>query len=264
MGEQPKKWTVYKGSEDLGEWTDLDKIQHSNQIWLRNELFGFYFRITKIGENQYRISEVQNRSGLNVYYRSLKKSGIDVREIYKIISNELGATIWSEINLQGLMDYGVVEGIFTKLQIEDKANGTHTSEEFISNPVIKAMKDIEWDEYYLLKDIETDEGILEYLEEQMKAEKDDGEISSISLLYQKYKQRVEEKKKKETKSGEQTGVEKLRKFLKENPDITPPDVSLILTEMLAKESDKTNAEQHLVNAMEAQNRGTDQAQYQGS
>ena len=67
-----------------------------------------------------------------------------------------------------------------------------------------------------------------------------------------------------SETSELTRVEKLREFLRENPDVTPHDVSLLLTEMLAKESDKTNAEQHLVNAMEAQNRGTDQAQYQDS
>lgn len=50
--------------------------------------------------------------------------------------------------------------------------------------------------------------------------------------------------------SEFTGVEKLRECIKANPYITTHDVSLVYAEMLAKESDRTNAEKHLIETME--------------
>lgn len=71
---------------------------------------------------------------------------------------------------------------------------------------------------------------------------------------------IEEQPTKQT-NEEKTGAEKIIEFVEQN-NLTPHDISLALTMMLAKVTDKTNAEQHIVNQLDknkenSQNVGTE-------
>lgn len=61
----------------------------------------------------------------------------------------------------------------------------------------------------------------------------------------------EQQKEYETKqtTKEKTGAEKIIEFVEQN-NLTPHDISLALTMMLAKATDKTNAEQHIINQID--------------
>lgn len=149
-----------------GEWKSLDQIQ-GEQTLLTNNLFGIRFRIIPIGDGKYRISEF-NVSRLNIYNRLMEENGMDTKKAYEEIKKELESGEWTEINVKGLMDYGVVEGISTKLQLEDKDKHFETDARgiFLSNKDIDTMRNLEWDEYFNYNTAgKTDREILELLEE---------------------------------------------------------------------------------------------------
>ena len=251
-------WTVKDGVISKGKWVNLDQIDTS-QIRLWNNLFDISFRVFPQwgGTHTYTLGEV-GKGLTNIYKRYLFKEFAedDARDAYKKIEEELKRGLWTDVNMIGLMDYGVVEGIATKLQLEDNENGTHLREEFINNPVIKTMIDIEWQENFYLRSIGTDEEMLEFLKKQIREE--EYENITFSLMYQKYKKRVEEKT-----EVVRTPAEEIIKFVEEK-GYTPQDVAFALILLGAKESDKTGVEQYIRNAIENPNRGTTQDPYQGS
>ena len=84
----------------------------------------------------------------------------------------------------------------------------------------------------------------------------------LDTLKERFTEREEQEAEKNAQEVNDLEQETIEFVLERGGDCRTLERALM--RMLSKESDKTNAEQHLVNAMEAQNRGTDQAQYQGS
>lgn len=243
-----EKWSVrsvngQKNGQE-GEWKSLDQIQGA-QTLLINNLFGMSFRIIPIGDGKYRISEFGDNP-LNIYARLMKETGMDVQRAYEEIERELERGEWTETNVQGLMDYGVVEGISTRLQLEDKENNfeTDTRKEFLSNPDIETMRMLEWDEYYYFRNIGTDEEKLEFLEE--KINKGSKVKDSQSLMYQKYKSIVEEKKK-----SKEYGAKAILEFMKKH-NLTNQDLSLALAMAQATKTGVREAEGHIVDEKTSQ------------
>ena len=226
-----------------GEWKSLEQIQ-GNQTLLINPLFGVSFRIIPIGDGKYRISEFNVENSL--YNRLMKEAGMDIQRAYAEIKSELERGEWTEINVKGLMDYGVVEGISTRLSWEDKENHfeTDTINGFLSNPDIKTMRMLERDEYYYLSNIGTDEEKLEYLEKQTNK---NGKVKdSRPLMYQKYKTIVEEKEKSKT-----YGARAILEYMQKH-NLTTQDLSLALAMAQATKTGVREAEGHIIDEKTSQ------------
>lgn len=247
-----EKWSVRSvngqtnGQE--GEWKSLDQIQGA-QTLLTNNLFGMSFRIIPIGDGKYRISEFGD-DPLNIYIRLMEEAGMDIQRAYEEIKRELERGEWTETNVKGLMDYGVVEGIYTRLQLEDKENNFETDNrgEFLRNPDIKTMKELEWDEflYYRTdenKDI-TDEEKLELIKESI--DRLINPKDSIMLMYKKYKKIVEEKK-----ESKEYGAKAILEFMKKN-NLTNQDLSLALAMAQATKTGVREAEGHIIDEKTSQ------------
>jgi len=247
-GELEEKWTVSsvngKKNGQEGEWKSLDQIQGA-QTLLTNNLFGMSFRIIPIGDGKYRISEF-SVSPLNIYDRLMEEAGMDTERAYAEIKRELESGEWTETNVRGLMDYGVVEGISTRLQLKDKDNHfeTNTRGEFLNNNDIETMRQIEWDEYLWYNPAITAEERLELLE---KSRGDEFESSSTELMYKKYKEIVEEKQKSRT-----YGARAILEYM-EKHNLTTQDLSLALAMAQATKTGVREAEGHIVNAKTRQN-----------
>jgi len=241
-----EKWTVssvngQKNGQE-GEWKSLDQIQ-GEQTLLTNNLFGISFRIIPIGDGKYKISEFRV-SPLNIYDRLMKETGMDTKRAYAEIKKELESGEWTEINIRGLMDYGVVEGISTRLQLRDKDNhfATNTRGEFLNNNDIETMRQLEWDEYFYYKPGKTDEEKLDLLERFM----DNEPKSSTMLMYKKYKEIVEEKQKSRT-----YGARAILEYM-EKHNLTTQDLSLALA-MQATNTGVRGAEGNIVDIKTRQN-----------
>lgn len=243
-----EKWTVssvngQKNGQE-GEWKSLDQIQ-GTQTLLTNNLFGMSFRIIPIGDGKYRISEF-SVSPLNIYNRLMEEAGMDTERAYAEIKRELESGEWTETNVRGLMDYGVVEGISTRLQLKDKDNHfeTNTRGEFLNNNDIETMRQIEWDEYLWYKPAITAEERLELLE---KSRGDEFKSSSTELMYKKYKEIVEEKQKSRT-----YGARAILEYM-EKHNLTTQDLSLALAMAQATKTGAREAEGHIVDTKTRQN-----------
>ena len=181
------KWTVgsvngqSNGKE--GEWTSLEQIL-GTQTLLINNVLGISFRIVQLGEN-YTIGQVGSNPA-NIYLRLMRKAGINTEEALSEIKKQLTKGEWTATNVKGLLDYGIVEGISTRLDLEDKEKGFEgqLSRKFLDNKDVATMGEIEQHEFYYLKDFTTPEEKLKYL---ASAGKD-----SSDFVYQKYKEMVEE------------------------------------------------------------------------
>lgn len=239
-----EKWSVrsvngQKNGQE-GEWKSLDQIQGA-QTLLTNNLFGISFRIIPIGDEKYRISEF-SVSPLNIYNRLMKEAGMDTKRAYEEIKRELESGEWTETNVKGLMDYGVVEGISTRRQLKDNENHfeTDTRGEFLSNNDIETMRMLEWDEYFHYKPTGnvkiTDEERLELLEKFMGDEPE----SSTMLMYKKYKGIVEEKAKSKT-----YGARAILEYMEKN-NLTTQDLSLALAMAQATKTGVREAEGRIV------------------
>lgn len=247
-----EKWTVrsvngQKNGQE-GEWKSLDQIQGA-QTLLTNNLFGMSFRIIPIGDGKYRISEF-SVNPLNIYSRLMKEAGMDTESAYEEIKREIESGEWTETNVKGLMDYGVVEGISTKRQLRDQENHfeTDTRKEFLSNSDIDTMRMLEWDEYFNYKPtgkVElTDEEKLELIEKLM--DKKEKPKSSTMLMYQKYKMIVEEKEKSKT-----YGAKSILEYM-EKHNLTAQDLSLALAMVQATKTGVRKAEGHIVDERTSQ------------
>lgn len=245
-----EKWSVrsvngQKNGQE-GEWKSLDQIQGA-QTLLTNNLFGMSFRIIPIGDGKYRISEF-SVSPLNIYKRLMRENGMDTRKAYEEIKKELESGEWTENNVKGLMDYGVVEGISTKLQLEDQSKHfeTDTRGQFLSNKDIDTMRMLEWDEYFHYKPTGnteiTDEERLELLEKFMGDEPEE----STKLMHEKYKRIVEEKKK-----SKEYGAKAILEFMK-NHNLTNQDLSLALAMAQATKTGVKEAEGHIIDEKTSQ------------
>lgn len=232
-----EKWSVCSVNGEKngqeGEWKSLDQIQ-GEQTLLTNHLFGMSFRIIPIGDGKYRISEFRV-SPLNIYNKLMKEADMDTKKAYEEIKGELENGEWTELNVRGLMDYGIVEGIYTKLMLEDKENGTHKSNEFVSNSDIETMKSLEWDEYFDFARL-TDEEKLELLG------KDD--MTDALLMYKKYKKIVEEKEKT-------YGARAILEYM-EKHNLTTQDLSLALAMAEATKTGVRDAESHIIDEKTSQ------------
>ena len=245
-----EKWSVRSvngqtnGQE--GEWKSLDQIQGA-QTLLTNNLFGISFRIIPTDNGKYRISEF-SVNPLNIYNRLMKENGMDTKKAYEEIKRELESSEWTETNVKGLMDYGVVEGISTKHQLEDQDNHfeTDTRGEFLNNKDIETMRMLEWDEYFNYKpsgNVEiTDEERLELLEKFMGDEPKD----STMLMYKKYKGIVEEKEKSKT-----YGARAILEYM-EKHNLTTQDLSLALAMAQATKTGVREAEGHIIDEKTSQ------------
>ena len=246
-GELEEKWIVssvngQKNGQE-GEWKRLDQIQGA-QTLLTNILFGMSFRIIPISDGKYRISEF-SVSPLNIYDGLMKEAGMDTKRAYAEIKRELESGEWTETNVRGLMDYGVVEGISTRLQLRDKDNHfeTNTRGAFLSNNDIETMRQLEWDEYFHYNIGKTDEEKLELLERFA----DNEPKSSTMLMYKKYKEIVEEKQKSKT-----YGARTILEFMKKH-NLTTQDLSLALAMAQATKTGVREAEGHIVDTKTRQN-----------
>lgn len=253
-------WTVasVNGVEhgQEGEWTSLDQIQ-GHQTLIRNNLFGICFRIIgtykgkfsdiyipeatskeerkKNDEITYKISEFGvNRS--NSFYRILKESGIDMEKICESIKANLEKGEWTWSNVRGLMDYGVIAGIDTKLTIEDLSNGTHTRDEFLSVIDMEKLKEVESAESTLCG---FDMQRLEYIKKAL--ELFGGANEAWVLLYKRYKDIVEERQK-----SLMSGAEQILEYIKKH-NLTIQDLSLALTMARATKTGVQEAESHIIN-----------------
>ena len=233
------KWSVRSVNGEKngqeGEWKSLDQIQ-GEQTLLTNHLFGMSFRIIPIGDGKYRISEF-SPSYESEYDELMEEEGMDTEKAYEEIERELVSGEWTELNVRGLMDYGIVEGIYTKLMLEDKENGTHKSDEFVSNSDIETMKSLEWDEYFDFARF-TDEEKLELLG------KDD--TTDALLMYKKYKKIVEEKEKSKT-----YGARAILEYM-EKHNLTTQDLSLALAMAEATKTGVRDAESHIIDEKTSQ------------
>lgn len=247
-----------------GEWTSLDQIQ-GMQTLLKDNIFGISFRIIpKSGkkfsdiympendilnveearENNasiaYSISEI-SVSPLNPYYRIMKNSGVDVDRVFNIIKQKLNEGDWSWVNVKGLMDYGVVEGIYTKLLLEDRDNKTWRAQDFCKDEDIEAMRQIEWKEHELSKH-ETDEERIEAVERYREMREKDGLSvkGADALIYQKYKAMVKGKEK-----SKMSGAEHILEYMKKH-NLTIQDLSLALAMAQATKTGVIETEGHIV------------------
>ena len=262
-----------------GNWTSLDQIQ-GYQTLLRNNVFGISFRIIpsrfekfsdiyiqptlfnqkEANQNndtiRYTISEVQF-SRLNPYYRMLEKSGINVNTIYEQLKERLTGRDWSWLNVQGLMEYGVVEGIRTKLIQEDNKNnnGRKNEEAFLSEPALRIMDAIDWAELELKG---TDEECLDraqsVLDIKSKFASDKKNVDDIAweFVYKKYQKIVNEKEKTRT-----SGAQSILEYMKNN-GFTVHDLSLALAMAQATKTGVKEAENHLINGKTAQQQRADE------
>lgn len=240
-----KMWTVgsVNGEKNgqAGKWTTLDQIQ-GEQTRLRYNVLGISFRIIPIGEGKYRISEVSVDES-NPYYEIMEESGMDPEIFYETITRELENGEWTELNIKGLMDYGVVTGITTRLDVEDQKNGVPISQRR-SDKLIKDNKDI-----YTMRTVEyaemdlskygTDVEILEFLEVENLQE-------TYPLVYQKYK-KIEERSKKVKISG----AEQILRYIKMK-NLTIQDLSLALAMAQATKTGVKEAESHIVSERTSQ------------
>ena len=237
-----EKWSVRSvngtRNEQEGEWTTLDQIQ-GEQTLLRYNVFGMSFRIIPVGMGKYKISEFRV-SPTNSYFQLMKKSGMEPGKIQDVIRKKLEDGQWTSINIKGLMDYGVVEGIATKLRSEDYDNGTNQRNEFLNDSTIETMREVEEKEYDLSK-FKTDKECLEYLDEMRKLFGSDK--VSDSLVYQNYKTRVEKQEQQEKQ--EMSGAEQILDFMEKN-HLTPQDLSLALAMAQARMSGVGEAEKHVI------------------
>ena len=227
-----------------GEWKSLDQIQ-GEQTLLTNNLFGMTFRIIPIGDGKYRISEF-SVSPLNIYDRLMEEAGMDIEEAYEEIETELENGEWTATNVRGLMDYGVIEGICRRLDLQDEDNyiKTNTRREFLdNNNDIAIMGQLEWNEYYFYKpDQFTAEERLELLKEKLKKSTGDGvKHSADMLMYKKYEEIVREKQKSKT-----YGAESILEYMKKH-NLTVHDLSLALTMLVAGKSGVKGVEGNILN-----------------
>lgn len=247
-GELEEKWTVssvngQKNGQE-GEWKNLDQIQ-GTQTLLTNNLFGMSFRIIPIGDGKYTISEF-SVSPFNIYNELMEENGMDTERAYAEIKNQLESGEWTETNVRGLMDYGVVEGISTRLQLRDRDNHfeTNTRGAFLSNNDIETMRQIESNEYSWYNSVKTAEKRLELLE---RSRSDGFKSSSKELMYKKYKEIVEEKQKSRT-----YGARAILEFMEEH-NLTTQDLSLALAMAQATKTGVREAEGHIVDTKTRQN-----------
>ncbi len=247
-GELEEKWTVssvngQKNGQE-GEWKNLDQIQGA-QTLLTNNLFGMSFRIIPIGDGKYTISEF-SVSPFNIYNELMEENGMDTERAYAEIKTQLESGEWTETNVRGLMDYGVVEGISTRLQLRDRDNHfeTNTRGAFLSNNDIETMRQIESNEYSWYNSAKTAEKRLEVLE---RSRSDGFKIFSKELMYRKYKEIVEEKQKSRT-----YGARAILEFM-EKHNLTTQDLSLALAMAQATKTGVREAEGHIVDTKTRQN-----------
>lgn len=250
------RWTVssvngQKNGQE-GEWTSLDQIQ-GMQTLLRDNIFGISFRIIKksggkfMPENdiltarearknndaiRYAISEISINS-LNPYYRILEDSGVDMHRVFDIIKQKLNEGTWSCTNVKGLMDYGVVEGINTKMILEDNDNKTRSSEAFRADEDIETMRKIGWDEYYY-RENRTPKEFLQFAKEKIDMSKD------WALVYKKYEKIVKEEEKQQN-----SGATSILEFMKRN-GLSVQDLSLALAMAQATKTGVLEAEGHII------------------
>lgn len=175
------------------------------------------------------------------YYRILKSLGIDINAICEQIKKILETGEWSWLNVQGLMDYGIINGICTKLGLDDHANGTELENNFLNISGIKTMKDIEYMEYELLYG--TDEERLEQAEEEVKIFKD--KQSSLAV-FKKYEAIV--KGKEITKTS---GATRILEYM-EKHGLTIQDLSLALAMAQATKTGVKEAEGHIIDEKTSQ------------
>lgn len=255
------RWTVssvngQKNGQE-GEWTSLDQIQ-GMQTLLKDNIFGISFRIIpKSGkkfsdiympendilnveearENNasitYSISEI-SVSHLNPYYRIMKNSGVDVNRVFNIIKQKLNEGDWTWANVKGLMDYGVVEGIYTKLQSEERDNKTRRAATFREDEDIETMRKIEWGE--LDRRDQTPKEFLQYVRENINF----GMGKEWSLIYKKYEKIVENEEKQQN-----SGAKSILEFMQRN-GLSIQDLSLALAMAQATKTGVLEAEGHIV------------------
>lgn len=255
------KWTVasvngQKNGQE-GEWKSLDQIQ-GQQTLLVNNMFGISFRIIpsrfekfsdiyiepnmdnreEADKNndtiRYKISEFGINTS-NPYYILLKKSGIDMNEVCETLKERLEEGEWSWLNVQGLREYGVVEGIHTKLGHEDNEKGSNNAKDFFSDSALKKMGEIEYAELLNLKG--TDEECLDIA----KLFGGDEEIDSAwAIIYQRYKEIIDAKEKTNT-----SGARNILEYMKEH-GLTVQDLSLALAMAQATKTGVKKAEKHLI------------------
>ena len=209
-----KKWIINNTGEP---WTSIDQIQ-GDQTLLRNNLFGITLRIVA-EKGEYRIIRV-GFDRTNIYFRLMEEEGISIIALREVIENEfMESGKWTDTDVTKLLDYGVIHGIcFRRDSCEE-----NSSQEFLSNSALKAMHNIENDEYFFYgtrEDGLTDKEKYELLKKLIDDIKGGTPDLSIKLMYEKYKRIVEQKRQRESeKEGENPG-ELLTEFLKQHPDIT--------------------------------------------
>ena len=255
------KWTVssvngQKNGQE-GAWTSLDQIQ-GMQTLLKDNIFGISFRIIprsgkkfsdmympedgRVTDKEeahknnaaitYIISEI-SIDILNPYYRMLEESGVDMDRVFDIIKQKLNEGDWSWINVKGLMDYGVVEGINTKLQKEDIDNKTRSSNTFREDEDIETMRKIEWNEYYF-RGNQTPKEFLQFAQKNIDWRKE------WALVYKKYEKIVKEEEKQQN-----SGAKSILEFMERN-GLSVQDLSLALTMAQATKTGVLEAEGHII------------------
>lgn len=222
-----KKWEVSydysKNEKERQEWTSLDQIQGIHTR-LRYNVFGISFVIQGIGGNLYNIRKA-NYFGLpNIIEHIMTESNISIKTIQEALSKET----WTAESVKGLMDYGLIEGISAKLALEDKENGTHTSEEFRNSEYVKEMKKI-------LDIIGTDEKCMELMELGR---------NDIPSAFEKADEiiKVIAEEKERSKSS---GAEQILEFMREHK-LTENDLALALAMAQVTTTGVREAQEHIV------------------
>ena len=236
------KWTVrsVNGTENgqEGEWKSIDQIQGS-QTRLINNLFGIAFRIIPVDKDSYVISEIKIDRN-NEYLRLMKEAGIDIGRVCEDIKNGLDGR-WTETNVKGFMDYGVIEGIATKLELKDAESKGKTNYrgEFLSNSDIEVMRNIEWDEYYYFKNL-TNEKKVQNLESVIKGYESRKEKLAEMLMCQKYRNIIEREAAKKT-----YGANSILDYMKKH-NFTVQDLSMALAMAQATRTGVREAKGHII------------------
>lgn len=263
------RWTVgsingEKNGQE-GEWKSLDQIQ-GMQTSLKDNLFGIRFRIIPKGfkkfsdvdprnrgfyqENEfeksldnirYRISEIQYDIS-NPYYQMLRDSGVDMKRVLDIIKQKLTEEDWSWQAVQGLMPVGVVDGIYTKLNVEDNHNNTNRADDFKRDRDIDLMRHIENEEWQLSQCFHTPKEIISEIEEFYSDPLEDYR----ALILKKYKKIVEREEKKKD-----SGAKSILEFMQRN-GLTTQDLSLALAMAQATKTGIREAEGHIIDERTSQ------------
>jgi hypothetical protein len=236
-----ERWHLRSFHNREEEWKSVDQIDDV-QIRLINNLFGMNFRILPMGDGHYRIADF-DFIPFNIYIQIMREKGINFWKACEEIKEQIESADWTAQSLRLLLDYGIIEGISTKLQVEDKKNNFETDYrgQFLSNKDIEMMRKIEWYEYFYClpsgKTEVTDEEKLDFAKRSM----DSDPTPAAMLMYEKYKRIIEDKKK-----AKDYGARVILEFVK-NHDLTEEDLILALSMLKDTETD-IREEEYNVNA----------------